>query len=149
MQYAKHQQANLSESSRFEALPGKGILGLIDNHQVAMGNVRLFEKLAISIESALKSRVEQQQRLGHTVTYIAIDGSCRGFIAIFDAIKASSPQAVAALMTGDNANTAAAAANELGLSNFEAECLPEKKLNRVKNLSSRGQNRSDDQRRYQ
>ncbi|MFT6277015.1 MAG: Cu2+-exporting ATPase, partial [Halioglobus sp.] len=147
VQYAKDQQANLPESSRFEALPGKGILGLIDNHQVAMGNPRLFEQLAIIIESELKSKVEQQQRLGHTVSYIAIDGSCRGFIAIFDAIKTSSPQAIAALMTkgiqvimmtGDNANTAAAVANELGLSNFEAECLPENKLNRVKNLQAEG-----------
>ena len=42
------------------------------------------------------------------------------------------------MMTGDNANTAAAVANELGLSNFEAECLPENKLNRVKNLQAEG-----------
>ena len=42
------------------------------------------------------------------------------------------------MMTGDNANTAAAVANELGLSNFEAECLPENKLNRVKDLQSEG-----------
>ena len=143
----KSQQANLPESSRFEALPGKGILGLIDNHQVAMGNTKLFDQLAIGIEPELKSKVEQQQRQGHTVSYIAADGTCRGFIAISDAIKASSRQAIAALldkgiqvimMTGDNANTAAAVANELGLSDFEAECLPEDKLNRVKNLQAGG-----------
>ena len=147
VQCAKNQQANLPEANHFEALPGKGILGLIDNHQVALGNAGLLEQLAISIESGLKSKVEQQQRLGHTVSYIAVDGSCKGFIAISDAIKASSHQVIAALMsqgievimmTGDNANTAAAVANELGLSNFEAECLPENKLNRVKDLQSEG-----------
>lgn len=147
VQYAKTQRTNLPESSRFEALPGKGILGLIDNHQVAMGNTKLFDQLAIGIEPELKSKVEQQQRLGHTVSYIAVDGTCKGFIAISDAIKASSHQAIAALldqgiqvimMTGDNANTAAAVANELGLSDFEAECLPENKLNRVKNLQAEG-----------
>jgi Cu+-exporting ATPase len=147
VQYAKNQQANLPESSSFEAVAGKGILGLIGNQQVAMGNTRLFEQLAISIEAELKAKVKQQQKLGHTVSYIAVDGTCRGFIAISDAIKASSKQAIAALMdqgiqvimmTGDNANTAAAVANELGLNNFQAECLPENKLNRVKQLQAEG-----------
>jgi Cu+-exporting ATPase len=147
VQYAKNQQANLPESSSFEAVAGKGILGLIGNQQVAMGNTRLFEQLAIGIEAELKAKVEQQQKLGHTVSYIAMDGTCRGFIAISDAIKASSKQAIAALMdqgiqvimmTGDNANTAAAVANELGLDNFQAECLPENKLNRVKQLQAEG-----------
>jgi Cu2+-exporting ATPase len=95
----------------------------------------------------LKQRVEEHQRRGSTVSYIVIDNEAKGFIAISDAIKESSHAVITELvaqgievimMTGDNRNTAAAVAAELKLSDFQAECLPEDKLKRVKQLQAEG-----------
>jgi Cu+-exporting ATPase len=145
--YAKQQGNALTVATDFEAVAGKGITGLIDEQSVAMGNDKLLEQLNIAITSELKAKVEQQQKLGKTVSYIAVDSSVKGFIAISDSIKPSSKQAITELinqgimvimMTGDNHNTAAAVAEELSLSNFQAGCLPEDKLNRVKQLQAEG-----------
>ena len=147
VRYAKAHQLALSEVTQFEAIIGKGVQGNIDGCQVAMGNRKLLAQLDIAISDPLQEKVEQQQKLGKTVSYITIDSSARGFIAISDAIKAGSSKAIAQLMesgvevimmTGDNHNTAAAVAAELKLSNFYADCLPQDKLNRVKQLQSEG-----------
>jgi Cu2+-exporting ATPase len=146
----KHARENglaLTSVKDFDAVTGKGITGNTADRQVAMGNEKLLQQLGVSIEGGLKAKVEEQQKHGKTVSYIAIDNTAQGFIAIADAIKASSSDAIAQLMskgievimmTGDNPNTAAAVAAELGLENFEAGCLPEDKLNKVKQLHAQG-----------
>jgi Cu2+-exporting ATPase len=112
-----------------------------------MGNSKLLEQFDIAISTELEALVEQEQKLGKTVSYIAVDSSAKGFIAISDAIKATSGKAIAELvgrgvevimMTGDNHNTASAVAHELKLTSFVAECLPEDKLNKVKQLQAEG-----------
>ena len=145
--HAKQQNIALSPTHDFQAVAGKGITGVIDEQAVAMGNDKLLGQLNITISSELQSKVEQQQKLGKTVSYIAVDAIAKGFIAISDAIKPSSLAAINELlnqgvevimMTGDNHNTATAVAEVLGLTTFQAECLPEDKLNRVKQLQAQG-----------
>ncbi len=145
--YAREQAAKLSTVESFEAISGMGIKGLIGHQQVAMGNDKLLSLLHISPSADVKKKVEHYQTLGNTVSYIAIDSTACGFIAISDAIKPSSKQAIEKLiaagievimMTGDNYNTASAVAAELNLQHFQAECLPEDKLNKVKMLQDEG-----------
>jgi Cu2+-exporting ATPase len=145
--YAKEQNLPMAEVVNFEAVAGKGIKGRIANQEVVMGNNKLLEQFDIAISAELQAQVEQEQKLGKTVSYIAVDSSAKGFIAISDAIKATSSKAIADLvgkgvevimMTGDNHNTASAVASELKLTSFVAECLPEDKLNRVKQLQAEG-----------
>ena len=147
VQHAKQRNIELTEVSDFEAVAGKGVKGVIANQNVAMGNDKLLAEMNINLDTELKQRVEEQQKRGSTVSYIAIDNEARGFIAISDAIKEGSQAAIANLvargievimMTGDNHHTAAAVAAELELSDFQAECLPEDKLNRVKQLQAEG-----------
>ena len=145
--HAKEQNLPLSEVVNFEAVAGKGVRGSIASREVVMGNNKLLEQFDIAITAELQAQVEQEQKLGKTVSYIAVDSSAKGFIAISDAIKATSSKAIADLvgkgvevimMTGDNHNTASAVASELKLTSFVAECLPEDKLNRVKQLQAEG-----------
>ena len=85
----------------------------------------------------------QEQKLGKTVSYIALDKKVAGFITISDAVKKSSLEAITELkkqgvevimLIGDNENTAKAVADELGLSDFKASCLPQDKLEYILSL---------------
>ena len=147
IQHAKQNNIGPTEVSDFEAIAGKGVKGVIANQNIAMGNDKLLAEINTNIGTDLKQRVEEHQRRGSTVSYIVIDNEAKGFIAISDAIKESSHAVITELvaqgievimMTGDNRNTAAAVAAELNLSDFQAECLPEDKLKRVKQLQAEG-----------
>ena len=147
VKYAKAREVELNEVHDFEAISGKGVIGTIDNKKIALGNLKLMQQMKIEIDDALNNQIIKQQKLGKTVSYIALDGITVGYVAISDAIKQSSKEAVQALMdkgvevimmTGDNANTAKAVADELHLTHFYADCLPEDKLNKVKELQEQG-----------
>ena len=82
-----------------------------------------------------------------TVSYISVNGIAQGYVTISDAIKPTSKTAISRLqdkgvevimLTGDNGNTAKAVADELGLTDYKAECLPEDKLNYIKELQAKG-----------
>ena len=145
--YAKSKTVSLIEVKDFEAVAGKGVTGTVTNKKVALGNKKLMEQVKATIADDLESRIIAEQKLGKTVSYIAVDGVAVGFVSITDAIKTSSAAAIKELMrqgvevimlTGDNVNTAKAVADELGLSSYKASCLPEDKLNEIKRLQSEG-----------
>jgi Cu2+-exporting ATPase len=131
----------------FEAVSGKGVIGMVTNKSIVIGNDKLLQDKNIAIAENQKEQVITEQKKGKTVSYFAIDGKLEGFLIISDAIKASSKAAIQKLMdegvevimlTGDNHNTAAAVAEELNLSNFKAECLPQDKLEEIKKLQAQG-----------
>lgn len=145
--YAKSKTVSLIEVKDFEAVAGKGVTGTVTNKKVALGNKKLMEQVKATIADDLESRIIAEQKLGKTVSYIAVDGVAVGFVSITDAIKTSSAAAIKELMrqgvevimlTGDNINTAKAVADELNLSSYKASCLPEDKLNEIKRLQSEG-----------
>jgi Cu+-exporting ATPase len=136
----------LSAVSAFESLTGKGVTGHIDGRQVAVGSAALFIGKKINMGS-LSNQAEELRGQGQTVMLVAVDGKAAGLISVADPIKPSAHGAVASLkrsglrlvmLTGDNRATAAAIAKELGITEFEAEVLPEKKLSIVKKLQSEG-----------
>jgi len=145
--YAKRNGIELMKATNFEAVAGKGIIGIVNNKNVVLGNQKLFLQLNISVSNSLKKEVLTEQKLGKTVSYIAIDKIALGYVSIYDAIKTSSKEAIKELMdggvevimlTGDNEDTAKAVADELNLSNFKASCLPEDKLEFIKKLQAEG-----------
>ncbi len=144
---AKSKTVSLIEVKDFEAVAGKGVIGTVANKKVALGNKKLMEQVKATVFADLENKIIAEQKLGKTVSYIAIDGIAVGFVSIFDAIKESSAEAIKELMrqgvevimlTGDNENTAKAVADELGLALYKAGCLPEDKLKEIKKLQEDG-----------
>ena len=145
--YAKTKSISLIEVKDFEAVAGKGVIGTVTHKKVALGNKKLMDEVKATVSDDLENKIIAEQKLGKTVSYIAVDGTAVGFISIFDAIKKSSAAAIKELMrqgvevimlTGDNENTAKAVADALGLASYKAGCLPEDKLKEIKKLQSEG-----------
>lgn len=145
--FAKTKSISLIEVKDFEAVAGKGVTGTVTNKKVALGNKKLMEQVKATVSNDLENKIIAEQKLGKTVSYIAIDGLAVGFVSISDAIKQSSAAAIKELMrqgvevimlTGDNENTAKAVADELGLASYKAGCLPEDKLKEIKKLQAEG-----------
>ena len=147
VKYGKERKVSFSEVKDFTAVAGKGVTGTVDGKRVALGNKKLMEETKSAIPAKLGEKVGIEQQSGKTVSYISIDGAAIGYITISDKIKDTSKKAIEALLnsgieiimlTGDNAGTAKAVADELHLTGFKAEVLPEDKLNEIKKLQSEG-----------
>ncbi len=145
------EEANLSliTVEEFEAIPGKGIRGKIENEIWIAGNARFMMESGLIPEdfSANKDQLELLAKQGKTPMYIAKDGKPAGVIAVADVIKPTSKDAVKALkalglevvmMTGDNPLTAQAIASAAGIDRVLAEVLPEDKSKEVKRLQGEG-----------
>jgi P-type Cu+ transporter len=143
---AKERNLDLSKVEDFDSPTGRGATGRVDGRAVILGNSNFLTSLGI--ESGLLS--EQGERLrgdGATVINIAVDGKLAGLFAIADPVKASTPDALKALaaegikvimLTGDNRTTANAVARALGISDVEAEVLPDQKSAVVSKLRGAG-----------
>lgn len=144
---AKSEKLSLKSISKFEAISGKGAIGMVENKSIVIGNDKLLQDKNIDISENQREQIIKEQKKGKTVSYFAIDGKLEGFLIISDAIKTSSKAAIQTLvdegvevimLTGDNHNTAAAVAKELNLTNFKAECLPQDKLAEIRRLQALG-----------
>lgn len=143
---AKERGVEPVESEDFESLTGHGVRGRVQGHLVALGNQRLMEEAGIDAAS-LADRAEHLRQQGQTVMFVAVDGKPAGLLGVADPIKPSTPEAVRALreegvelvmISGDNRTTAQAVATKLGISQVEAEVLPDQKVDAVKRLESQG-----------
>lgn len=136
---AEAKKLPLSDVEGFSSTTGKGVRGTVSGKQVGVGNAELFHELGID-PAPLLTQAEELRRAGQTVMLIAADGKAAGLISVSDPIKESTPDAIKELkaaglkiimVTGDNATTAKAVADKLGIE-FEADVLPEKKAEVVK-----------------
>jgi P-type Cu+ transporter len=130
----------------FTSATGKGVVGIIDGRQVAVGNLALFASLGIE-PAGLATRAEALRKDGQSVMLIAVDGLAAGLIAVADPIKATALGALTALrgngirtvmLTGDSRTTAEAVGRELGLDDIVAEVLPDQKAAVVRDLQQKG-----------
>lgn len=144
---AKTDHISAEKVEKFENISGKGVKGIINGKTVYLGNENLLFSNGIQIPKDLKLKAKEIQSKAHTISFIAQENEALGFISFSDKIKESSKKAVQHLinegievimMTGDNENTAKAVADELGIKNYKASCLPEDKLNEVKKLQEQG-----------
>lgn len=145
--YGKQNKITLQDAVDFEAVAGKGVIGLVAEKQIALGNKELMDQTGSQVTDELLNTVIGEQKQGKTISYISINKKVLGYISITDTIKETSKQAISLLqkqgievimLTGDNKNTAKAVADKLSLSGFQAECLPEDKLNFIKTLQHEG-----------
>ena len=130
----------------FRSITGKGVVGRVDGHTVALGNLRLMQELRVAVDPLL-AEAEALRGDGQTVMFVAVDGQPAGLIGVADPIKASTPEALGLLreaglrivmVTGDSRRTAEAVARKLGIDHVEAEVLPEEKTAVVKTMQSQG-----------
>jgi P-type Cu+ transporter len=143
---AKQRGLEMKDVSEFGSITGKGVTGRIDGHQVSLGNAKLLKDIGVA-SADLESRADKLRREGATAMFVAIDGRPAGIIAVADPIKATTPVALERLradgvrivmLTGDNRITAQAVASKLGITDIEAEVLPEQKNAIVRRLRSEG-----------
>ncbi len=143
---ARSRAIALSEPSAFDSPTGKGVVGVVDGRNVALGAERYLGELGIDA-GPLTVRAETMRADGATAIYAAIDGVARGVFAIADPVKETTPAALTALraqgiklvmLTGDNRTTANAVARSLGIDAVEAEVLPQDKSRIVAKLKSEG-----------
>jgi len=143
---ARERGLTLLDVAEFSSVTGKGVTGKIGGRFVAVGNAALLKDIGVAV-AGLESRAEELRREGATAMFVAIDGRPAGVIAVADPIKATTRAALDRLradgirivmLTGDNRTTARAVAAKLGISDIEAEILPEQKNAIVRRLRSEG-----------
>ena len=143
---AKQQTIATKDVGDFTSITGKGVTGVIDGRKVAVGNAKLLQDMGVA-GSALEARANELRREGATAMFVAVDGRPAGIIAVADPIKATTPAALESLkangvrivmLTGDNRTTAQAVASKLGITDIEAEVLPEQKNAVVRRLRNEG-----------
>jgi P-type Cu+ transporter len=130
----------------FDSLTGRGAVGVVEGHALAIGNAELMADHAIDVAPLHAPAAELAGR-GRTPMFVAIDGELAGMIAVADPIKESSRAAIRRLhrmglevvmLTGDNRRTAEAVAREAGIDRVVAEVLPEGKVAEVRRLQDAG-----------
>ena len=136
----------LADAEGFAAIPGEGVSGRINGHDVLLGNAKLMRDRGIAIDG-LTSEWERLAGEGKTPMYVAIDGSPGGLVAVADTVKPDSKLAIDALkglgievvmLTGDNERTAKAIARQVGIERVLAEVLPDGKAHEVQKLQLEG-----------
>ncbi|CAM5639156.1 MULTISPECIES: heavy metal translocating P-type ATPase [Streptomyces] len=138
---AEERVGRLPQVEEFRNVPGRGVRGRVEGRDVAVG--RLFDALPTELVRAR----EEAERDGRTAVVVGWDGSARGVIAVADAVKETSAEAVRelralgltpVLLTGDNRAVAEAVADTVGIDRVIAEVLPEEKVEAVRRLRREG-----------
>jgi Cu+-exporting ATPase len=126
---------------------GLGVRGVVDGRTVHVGRVALLRDAGLTVPAAIEQAVAAAQAAGRTAIVAGWDGAARGVLAVADAVKPTSRQAVAALrdlgltpvlLTGDNTTVARAVAAEVGIDEVIAEVLPADKVDVIKRLQADG-----------
>jgi Cd2+/Zn2+-exporting ATPase len=121
-----------------------GIQADWNGEQILVGSLKLFESNQILVPEALMERLGVFEAQGKTMLLLGLSGEVIGLIALADVIRPNAAAAVKRLqqlgigktimLSGDNSRTAAAIAGEIGIDNFQAELMPEDKLDAVRSL---------------
>jgi P-type Cu+ transporter len=139
---AKDRGLALAGAKEFQAHAGGGISGTIEGRAVVAGNEVLLQEINIDAQPLI-GIAENLRAQAQTAILVAIGGRPAGVVGIADRVKPTTPAALADLkregirivmLTGDSQATAAAVARELGIDEFEAGVMPDKKLETVKRL---------------
>jgi P-type Cu+ transporter len=136
----------LSTVRDFLSITGKGILGSVDGHSVAIGNRALLDQLGAD-SGPLAHDADAQRRTGQTVMFVLINQIPSGLLGVSDPIKESAQEAIQELhkqgirlvmLTGDSKTTAEIVARQLKIDVIEAEVSPERKGEVLKQLQLQG-----------
>jgi Cu+-exporting ATPase len=141
---ARARSIQFAQVTDFESATGKGIVGTVEGRRVAIGSLRHLDDLHVDANH-LTERAETLRRDGQTVMFVAIDGKAAGLVGVADPIKESTIAAIDALhaqglkivmITGDNRTTGEAVARKVGIDRVEADVLPDRKAEVIKELQA-------------
>jgi P-type Cu+ transporter len=144
---ARERGLAVAEPADFASVTGQGVRGAVGARRVVLGNASMMAAERIDI-AALSGPAEAMRADGATVLFVGIDGQAGGAIAVADPVKASTPAALEVLrregmrilmLTGDNATTAHAIARRLGITDVQAEVMPQDKHRIVRDLRAKGE----------
>ncbi|MBI4994895.1 HAD-IC family P-type ATPase, partial [Candidatus Peregrinibacteria bacterium] len=140
---AREENLGLLPTRDFQAVPGKGVIGKIENKTIILGNKKLLEENKIIIGADDSATMEQLENEGKTVMLLATNNQLAGLIAVADILKPETKAAIEKLkkenleiwiITGDNERTARAIAKQVGIENIMAHVLPQDKAAKVMEL---------------
>ncbi len=140
IEYLEEDQLKVSEVSNFFSHSGKGLIGNIDSQEIVLGNKKLMKDYNIDF-SAYEHKIDELESEAKTVILLGKAGIFQGFIAVADAIKEDSLEAInslhklgfkTAMISGDNKKTAQAIANKVNIDFVVAEVLPDQKVQQIK-----------------
>lgn len=143
---AKEEKMAVPEATKFEAIPGKGIMAKHGRVEVLLGNRELMKKHKVEI-AKVGGEIEKMEKDGKTVMILAVDSRVAGLIGVADTLKEFSKEAVQKLrkmgkevvmITGDNRKTADAIAKQLEIDYALAEVLPQDKEKEIGKLQAKG-----------
>jgi Cu2+-exporting ATPase len=146
-EYLSKQAQNGYDMEEFESVTGKGIQARYKDSELLIGNRSLMEDNQVDIPEHTEKGVSSAEIAVATEVYVAKNGQAELLFSIEDEVKPTSLKAIRELkesgiqvhmLTGDNRKVAKQLANEIGIDDFEAEVMPEDKLNYVKKLQSQG-----------
>lgn len=147
VKFGKEQNTKILKSEKFNTITGKGVEAIIEGKKIALGNPKMMAQCSADITKTMEDEAKTYQQKSKTVSYLSIENSVIGYVVIGDKIKATSAKAIAELqengidvimLTGDNQDTAKAVADELRLTDFKANMLPEDKMKEVEKLQQQG-----------
>ena len=143
---ARERGLPLEKAEAFGSESGIGVHGRVGGRELLLGNTALMQRAGVALE-ALSSSAEELRAQGASVMYLAAERRALGLLAVSDPIKASTPEALAALRragvrvvmaTGDGLTTARAVAERLGIEEVHGEVEPAAKLGLVERLQGEG-----------
>ena len=141
---AQEKGVSLGRVERFKALAGHGIEATVEGRTVLIGNARLLRERGLSPD---ENTALQLAAAGKTPIFVAVDGKFAGLIAVADAVKPGSRAAIeklhalgleVSMLTGDNAHTAQAIAQQVGIERVFADVLPDGKAAKIQDLQREG-----------
>ena len=144
---SKSDVSQIEAVSDFQNLVGKGIEGIIGGKKYFLGNEKYITENAVHVADEIKEKISSLSNKAFTISYLIENNIVIGFLCFTDKLKPTAKKAVEFLqsknievimLTGDNEATARAVANELGIKNYQANCLPEDKINKIKELQKQG-----------
>lgn len=136
----------LSKAEDFDAITGKGVKGIVDGREVALGNARLMADMGLESQR-LAETANARRDEGETVMFVVVDGLIAGLVSVADPIKETTPDALKALhqlgfriimATGDNERTAKSIGARLGIDEIRADVLPADKAEIIRDLQAKG-----------
>ena len=144
---SKADSSQMEAVSDFQNLVGKGIEGIIGGKKYFLGNEKYITENAVHVADEIKEKILSLSNKAFTISYLIENNVVIGFLCFTDKLKPTAKKAIEFLqsknievimLTGDNEVTAHAVANELGIKNYQANCLPEDKINKIKELQKQG-----------
>jgi Cu2+-exporting ATPase len=144
VEHAKEKGVEIPQVKEFKALPGKGAYGKIGKKEIYVASTNLLTEMKIDVSD---KRIKELQEQGKTVVFTLVDGKLAGALALSDRIRDESFEAVKRLkegglkvymLTGDSEEVARWVAKELGIDDYFAQVLPDKKAEKIKLLKEKG-----------